>query len=53
MAILVKSWGRDLLTLSTVDCVENYAPLGDINRRVLEEVIEEDLNKMFSSDTEE
>jgi len=53
VAILVKSRGRNLLTLGTVDCLENYAPLGDINGRVLEEVIEEDLDKVFSSDMEE
>jgi hypothetical protein len=50
MAIFVKSWGGDLLALGTVDYVEDYAPLGNIKRRVLEEVVEENLDNVFNLD---
>ena len=43
MAIFIEGWSRDLLTLSTVDRVENNAPLSDIDSRVLKEVVKEDL----------
>jgi hypothetical protein len=40
--------------LRVVYCVENYTPLSDINRGVLEEVIEENLENenVFISDAE-
>jgi len=44
VAIFIKGRRRDPLTLGTVYCVENHAPLGNINRRVLEKVIEENLD---------
>jgi hypothetical protein len=47
VAIFVKGRGGYLLTLGTVDCVENYAPLRDINSRVLKEVVEENLDNKF------
>ena len=33
-----------------VDYVEDYAPLGNIKRRVLEEVVEENLDNVFNLD---
>jgi len=50
VAIFVKRRGGDLLAPGTVDYVENYAPLGNINRRVLEEVVEENLDNVFILD---
>jgi hypothetical protein len=50
VAIFVKSRGGDLLMPGTVDYVENYAPLGNINRRVLEEVVKENLDNMIILD---
>jgi hypothetical protein len=47
VAIFVKGWGWDLLALGTIDCIENDAPLGNVDRRVLEEVVEEDLGNVF------
>jgi hypothetical protein len=41
MTIFIKGRGGDLFTPATVDCVENDTPLGDVDRRVLEEVVEE------------
>ena len=54
MAIFVKGWGRDPLTLGGVYCVENYTPLSDINGGILEEVVEEnlDIENVFISDAE-
>jgi hypothetical protein len=49
VSIFVKGWGGYLLTLGTDDCVENYAPLRNIDRRVLKEVVEENLDSMFTS----
>jgi hypothetical protein len=43
VAIFIKGRGGDPLTLGAVYCIENYTPLGDINRGVLEEVVEENL----------
>jgi hypothetical protein len=45
VAIFIKGRRRDPVTLGTVYCVENHAPLGKINRRVLEKVIEENLDE--------
>jgi hypothetical protein len=43
VSILVEGWNRNFLTSSTVDCIENDTPLGDIDSRVVEEVIKENL----------
>ena len=48
---LLSKVSRDSLTLGVVYCVENYTPLGDINRGVLEEVVENlDNENVFISD---
>ena len=39
MTIFIEGWSGDLLTLRTVDRVENNAPLSDIDSRVLKEVV--------------
>jgi hypothetical protein len=54
VAIFIEDRGRDPLTLGGVYCVENYTPLSDINRGVLEEVVEENLDNenVFISDTD-
>jgi hypothetical protein len=44
VAIFIEDRRRDPLTLGAVYYVENHAPLGNINRRVLEKVIEENLD---------
>jgi hypothetical protein len=44
VTIIIEGWRRDPLTLGATDCVKNYAPLGNVNRRVLEKVIEENLD---------
>lgn len=48
MSIFIEGWSRDLLTLSTVDRVENNAPLSDIDSRVLKEVVKEDLESSIA-----
>ena len=50
MTIFVKGRGGYLLAPTTVDCIEDYAPLRNINRRVLKEVVEENLDNMFILD---
>jgi hypothetical protein len=54
VAIFVEGRGRVPLALGVVYCVENYAPLSDVNRGVLEEVVEENLDNenVFISDAE-
>lgn len=52
MAIFVKGRGGGPSTLGTADGVENYAPLGDIDRRVFKEVVKQNLDNVFISDTE-
>jgi hypothetical protein len=55
VAIFIEGRRWDPLTLGAVYCIENHAPLGYINRRVLEKVIEENLDdeNVFISDIEE
>jgi hypothetical protein len=48
MAIFIEGWSRGLLTLSTVDRVENNTPLSDIDSRVLKEVVKEDLESSIA-----
>jgi hypothetical protein len=52
VAVFIEDRRWDPLTLGAVYCVENHAPLGNINRRVLEKVIEENLDDkgVFISD---
>jgi hypothetical protein len=52
VAIFIEGRRRDPLTLGAVYCVENHTPLGNIDRRVLEKVIEENLDdeNVFISD---
>jgi hypothetical protein len=54
MAIFVKRRGGNPLTLRAVYCIENHTPLGDINRGVLKEVVQKDLETetAFNSDAE-
>jgi hypothetical protein len=51
MTIFIECWSRDLLTLSTVDRVENNTPLSDIDSRVLKEVVKEDLESSIAMDS--
>ncbi len=44
MTVFVKCRRRDPLTLGAVYRVEDQTPLRDINRRVLEKVVEENLD---------
>lgn len=55
VAIFIEGRRWDPLTSGAVYCVENHAPLGNINRRVLEKVVEENLDdkNVFISDTKE
>jgi len=53
VAIFVKCRGWDLLTLGTIDCIENDAPLGNVDGGVLKEVIEENLDNVFILHKEE
>jgi hypothetical protein len=52
MAIFIEGRRRNPLSLGTVYCVENHAPLGNIDRRVLEKVVKENLDDetVFISD---
>lgn len=55
MAIFIEGRCRDPLTLGPAYCVENHTPLGNVNRRVFEKVIEENLDdeNVFTSDIKE
>ena len=55
VAIFIKGWHWDPLTLGVGYCVENHTPLSNIDRRVLEKVIEENLDNknVFISDIKE
>jgi hypothetical protein len=44
VTIFVKGRGWNLLTLGVTYRVKNYTPLGNINRGVLKEVVEENLD---------
>jgi len=52
VAIFIEGRRWDPLTLGSAYCVENHTPLCNINRRVLEKVIEENLDdeNVFTSD---
>jgi len=50
VAIFVKGWGWDLLTHGTINCIENDAPLGNVDGGVLKEVVEENLGNAFILD---
>ena len=52
MAIFVKGRGWDPLTLGAIDCIENDAPLGNVDGGVLKEVVEENLDNVFILDKE-
>jgi hypothetical protein len=52
VAIFVKDRGWDLLALGTIDCIENDAPLGNVDGGVLKEVVEENLGNVFILDKE-
>jgi len=52
VAIFVKGWGWDPLTLGTINCIENDAPLGNVDGGVLKEVVEENLGNVFIIDRE-
>jgi hypothetical protein len=44
VTVFVKCRGRDPLTPGAIYRVKDYTPLRDINRRVLEKVVEENLD---------
>jgi len=50
MAIFIESWSGDLFTLSTIDRIENNTPLGDVDSRVLKEVVKENLESPIAMD---
>jgi hypothetical protein len=55
VAIFIEGRRRYPLTLGAVYRIENHAPLGNINRRVLEKVVQENLDdeNVFISDIKE
>jgi hypothetical protein len=50
MAIFIEIWSGNLFTLRTVDRIENNTPLGDVDSRVLKEVVKENLESQFANE---